>query len=318
MKKTIFLFLCLLSTAIFAETRHIEKPAFGSAFDVQMTTIQDLKDCRGFSIQFPSAITTDLPLNNTVAGELYLPLNAQPNRQAPAVQVFHTIGPDNFQLERKICQLLAKDGCVAIFIQLPYFGQRGGLIGPLLILRTEQAFFTGLEQSRADTIRANDVLLSCPEVNPSNLGATGISLGALMTANAAAIDHRIQRVLMVLGGGNLMDVLATNTNETRDLLRFFTREDKQQQQELYQKLAKYDPINCTDRLKVLAQNKKCAMINAANDNVIPPKCSRMLADKIGCPIKWIPDVNHCTFFEHLPDTVTDIRLFFRQDLPATK
>jgi hypothetical protein len=41
----------------------------------------------------------------------------------------------------------------------------------------------------------------------------------------------------------------------------------------------------------------------------------MLADKIGCPIKWYPDVDHYSFSHKLPDAVTDLRLFFRQDLP---
>ena len=198
---------------------------------------------------------------------------------------------------------------------MPYFGQRGGLLGPLTILRTEEAFFQGLEQMRADIIRLTDILLSFPEVNPNKLGAAGISLGALATANAAYIDRRIQRGLMIIGGGSLPDILATNTNETRDLLAFFTRDDKQQQEELYKKLAKYDPINLTEPLSVLAKNKKFAMINAQNDNVFPPKCSQMLADKIGCPIKWYPDVDHYSFSHKLPDAVTDLRLFFRQDLP---
>ena len=316
MKKLTVLFLCLATLIAMAETRHIEKPSFGPAFDVQLTPLPESKDFRGFSISFPSAFTTpDYPVNDTVLGEIYLPLNAKPDHQTPAVQVFHTIGPGKFQLERKVCQVLAKEGIAGIFIQLPYFGQRGGMLGPIVILRTEEAFFKGLEQTRADAIRANDILLSCPEINPQKLGATGFSLGAFMTANAAAIDHRIQRALMILGGGNLPDVFATNTNETKDLLGFFSREDQQQQEALYKKIAKYDPINCTDRLKVLAREGKCAMINAANDNVIPPKCSKLLAEKIGCPIKWYPDVNHYTFFEHLTEAGADLRNFFRQDLP---
>ena len=308
MKKTLILFLCLVSTILMAETRQIAKPAFGAAFNVEITPLPNQPDCRGFAFKFPSAITTDFPINNTVPGEIYFPLNAKPDRQLPAVQIFHTIGPDKFQLEKKICQLLAKDGIVAAYFQMPYFGQRGGLLGPLTILRTEEAFFQGLEQMRADIIRLTDILLSFPEVNPHKLGAAGISLGAY-------IDRRIQRGLMIIGGGSLPDILATNTNETRDLLAFFTRDDKQQQEELYKKLAKYDPINLTEPLSVLAKNKKFAMINAQNDNVFPPKCSQMLADKIGCPIKWYPDVDHYSFSHKLPDAVTELRLFFRQDLP---
>ena len=317
MKKSLLLLLtCLFSAILMAETRPIAKPSFGPAFNVEITPLPDQKEFRGFAIRFPSAFTTpDYPINNTVLGEIYLPLNAKPDHQTPAVQVFHTIGPDKFQLERKVCQVLAKEGIAGIYIQLPYFGQRGGLLGPIVIIRTEEAFFQGLEQTRADAIRANDILLSFPEINPQKLGAMGFSLGAFMTANAAAIDHRIQRALMILGGGNLQEVFATNTNETKDLLAFFSREDKQQQEELYRKIAKYDPINCVDRLKVLARNGKCAMINAQNDNVIPPKCSKLLAEKIGCPIKWYPNVNHYTFFEHLSEAGADIRAFFKQDLP---
>lgn len=316
MKKLLQLFLiCFVSASLLAEKRHIEKPAFGSAFDFEITPLPEMQDCRGFSFRFPSAITTDFPINNTVPGEIYLPLNAKPDHQLPAVQIYHTIGPDKFQLEKKICQLLAKDGIVAAYFQMPYFGQRGGLLGPLSILRTEEAFFQGLEQMRADIILLTDIMLSFPEVNPNKIGAAGISLGALATANAAYIDRRIQRGLMIIGGGSLPDILATNTNETRDLLAFFSRDDKQKQEELYKKLSKYDPINLTEPLSVLAKNKKFAMINAQNDNVFPPKCSQMLADKIGCPIKWYQDVDHYSFSHKLPDAVTELRLFFRQDLP---
>ncbi|MBO7619052.1 MAG: hypothetical protein J6T06_00970 [Victivallales bacterium] len=123
MKKSLLLLLaCLFSAIAMAESRQIAKPSFGPAFNVEITPLPEDKDFRGFAIRFPSAIATpDYPINSTVLGEIYLPVNAQPDHQRPAVQIFHTIGPDKFQLEKKICQLLAKDGIVAAYFQMPYF-----------------------------------------------------------------------------------------------------------------------------------------------------------------------------------------------------
>ena len=59
-----------------------------------------------------------------------------------------------------------------------------------------------------DVRRAADFLRSRPEVDPSRVGVTGISLGAIVGSTTAGVDGRFAKAVLTIGGGDLARILA--------------------------------------------------------------------------------------------------------------
>ena len=72
-------------------------------------------------VRFPSPITTPDPENNVVHAEYFAPSVGGPKR--PAVIVLHILGAD-FPLSRYMAARLADRGVAALFLKLPYYGER--------------------------------------------------------------------------------------------------------------------------------------------------------------------------------------------------
>ena len=72
-------------------------------------------------LRFPSPITTPDPENNVVHAEYFAPIGRGPKR--PAVVVLHILGAD-FPLSRYMAARMADRGVAALFLKLPYYGER--------------------------------------------------------------------------------------------------------------------------------------------------------------------------------------------------
>ncbi len=79
-------------------------------------------------LRFPSPITTADPENNVVHAEYFRPVGPGPRR--PAVIVLHILGAD-FPLSRYVAARLADRGVAALFLKLPYYGERRPAAGGL-------------------------------------------------------------------------------------------------------------------------------------------------------------------------------------------
>jgi len=289
----------------------------GEAFSCALVAKGEQDGCLAYDFRFPSSVVTEVAANNTVTGELFRPLGVPATREYPGVVIFHIIGPGSFQFERMVCKLLAQNGITALFFHLPYYAGRNGGQGRSAMMASPERFFKALAQCPADALRAVDLLQSFPEVDPQKIGAAGVSLGAIMTANACGHDPRIQRAMLILGGGNLPAIIDTNVRETRDLYRFLEQSTPENREQLLVELRRYDPLTHAPAMAKLAAAGKFAMINAAEDNVIPPACSRELAAAVGCDISWFPGVDHYTVVSQLPEMLLALQQFFVQDRPAS-
>ena len=72
-------------------------------------------------LRFPSLIETPDPENNTVHAEYFAPVGFGPGR--PGVIVLHILGAD-FPLSRYMAARMADRGIAALFVKLPYYGER--------------------------------------------------------------------------------------------------------------------------------------------------------------------------------------------------
>lgn len=273
--------------------------------------------CKAYHVSFPSPFTSDSPANNTVTGELYRPLNVTGRKSAPAVLVFHIIGPADFQLERLQCRNLAQNGVTAMFFHLPYYGPRGGGAPQEAMLQSPQRFLKALKQAVLDSKRAVDVLLHFKDVSPQKIGATGVSLGSLMTANAVARDRRFSSAMMTLGGGDLRQIIRQDVYETLAIRQFLKKQPPENRENILEQLDDFDPLACAPALARLQRRGRFAMINAENDHIIPPNCSTQLAVATGAKIQWFEDTDHYTFFAMLPKFLKLQTQFFIRDVPKS-
>ncbi len=285
----------LLSLAGYCQTGlfKVQETFNSSVFEYELKELEQRDLHTVYAISFPSPVTTASETNNTVHGELFLPAGIPQGLTCPAVLINHILA-GNFDLERLMCTTLANHGIVAMFIMMPYYGLRGKHRNPREILETAERFISSMHQGVQDNRRAVDILIARPEVTADRIGIAGGSLGAIISAGVCGFEPRIERVFLLMGGGNLEKIFRNPCRETEPFRKLLEKLSDEEQKATLQKLQRFDPISQSEALQRLSRNGKMKMICAAEDEVIPPASSRELADAAQCDIIWLPGVNHYT------------------------
>ena len=127
-----------------------------------------------------------------------------------------------------------------------------------------------ISQTVFDLRRAVDFLATRKEIDSTRIGYFGISLGGVIGTVFCGVDKRIKVPVIALAGGDLhlafgMEAL---TDEARNYFSII------------------DPINFV----ALISPRPLLMINAENDEIIPPITSKLMYKKAGEPKKiiWYP------------------------------
>ncbi|MBY5957663.1 alpha/beta fold hydrolase [Membranicola marinus] len=127
-----------------------------------------------------------------------------------------------------------------------------------------------ITQSVFDLRRALDFIETRPELDPHRIGYYGISLGGIIGTIFAGVDERVKVPVITLAGGrlNLMYGIHALTKENKNYL------------------STIDPIHFVKQIAP----RPLLMINAEQDEVIPPATSKFLYKKAGQPkdIIWYP------------------------------
>jgi len=289
----------------------------GKSFTYEVVDVQTKEHCLVVRLRYPSPVVSELPQNNVIPVEYYLPKGIQANGpRRPAVICLHILD-GSLELVRMLASVLASHGVPAVVFQLPYYGPRGDSDGPYRILADPQHFVSVLEQAFLEVKRAVDFLASRLEVNPQHIGVAGISLGAIIAASAAEREPRIYKAGLILAGGNLRQIVET-AREAEPLRRFIADLDADQQASIWKILDTVDPLSQADLLKERAQQGRVLMINAAEDEVIPRACTEQLAAALGIAdrVFWLNDLGHYTALAALPRILELTAEFFAADLPA--
>ncbi|NLX98702.1 MAG: alpha/beta hydrolase family protein [Rhodopirellula sp.] len=289
----------------------------GRPFTYRVASNAKKADYTILRLSYPSPVQTDLPQNNTVPAEYYLPKNlAAGGPKRPAVICLHILG-GNFELVRMMAAALASRGVPAIWIKLPYYGERGPEEGPEVMADKPQLFMEAISQGMQDVRRTVDLLASREEVDPEHIGIAGISLGGIASASAAALEPRLSRAVMILAGGDLRQIIG-HARETRELQEVISTLPPEQKAKLDEALAAVEPLSHAAQLRDRAAAGRVLMINATDDRVIPPDCTKKLADALGIADKvvWLEGLGHYTAMAALPRIMTSMVAFFAADLPA--
>ncbi len=233
-------------------------------------------------LRFPSPIETPDPANNVVHAEYFAPVGFGPNR--PAVIVLHILGAD-FPLSRYMAARLADRGVAALFVKLPYYGERrppGREGSSKKFLSTDiERTMTSMRQAVHDVRRAVCWLAARPDVDRARLGVSGISLGGIVSSLVAAIDPTIQQGAFLLAGGDLSSILWSMPEAAP--YRALWVESGRTRADLKALTDPYDPLTYATRLK----GKKLLFIAGKVDEVVPPSSTLLLWDAAGRPpIRW--------------------------------
>jgi len=222
----------------------------------------------------------------------------------------------DFELVRIVCSAMARRGIPAIMFKLPYYGERAMPGGPEAMARRPELFVEALDQAMLDVRRTVDVLASRPEVSAERIGITGISLGGIVAAAAAGADPRIHRAAMVLAGGDLLSIIG-HARETRVLKEMIARLPAERRKAVEESIRRVDPLHTAPGLRERARRGRVLMINAAEDEVIPPECTEKLARALGISdqVVWLTGLGHYTAMAELPRVLDMTAAFFGRDMP---
>jgi dienelactone hydrolase len=233
-------------------------------------------------LRFPSPIATPEPENNVVHAEYFQPHGPGPKR--PAVIVLHILGAD-FPLSRYMAARLADRGVAALFLKLPYYGERrpaaGGPDARKFLTPDIDRTVTAMRQGICDVRRAAAWLASRPDVDAGRLGVSGISLGGIVSSIVVAVDPTIREGAFLLAGGDLSTILWQMPEGKPFRARWV--ESGRTLADLKALTDPFDPLSYASRLK----GKRVFMMAGKVDEVVPPACAAALWEAAGRPpICW--------------------------------
>ncbi len=175
-----------------------------------------------YTVNFPSALETPYPANNTVPLRILVP--AQTTGPTPVVVVLHYWGTRDLKIERAIASELNRHGVAAVLLTLPYHLSRtppGYVSGELTLEPDPDLLILNMVQSVWDVRRTIDWIETRSEFDHSRIGICGSSLGAVVSTAAFGIDKRIEAATFVLGGVDIAHIIwsSSRTVREREMLR---------------------------------------------------------------------------------------------------
>lgn len=277
-----------------------------SMFPFELRTVRTSPGYSVSTLTFPSPVETLDRENNTVHAE-YFQVNGSDNR--PAVVVLHILGAD-FALSRFLAARLADQGVNALFVKLPYYGERRppGIDARFLSSDIERSVLA-MRQGICDVRRAAYWLGTRAEVDPDRIGVTGISLGGIVSAISAGVDPNIRRTAILLGGGGLADILWEMPEREARNSRQAWIDSGRSRQELEALTLPFDPLTYAEGLR----EKRVLMISGRVDEIIPPEAAVSLWNAAGKPeIHWL-DCGHYSAAGYLLPAFREVIAFFKED-----
>lgn len=276
-------------------------------FPSSLTEIRKESTHTVFRLQFPSPVHSPDEQNNTVHAEYFQP---QGGGRRPAVVVLHILGAD-FALSRYVATRLAERGVAALFLKLPYYGERRPVAEPgkRFLSADMDRSMLAMRQGVCDIRRALTWLSGRPEVDPERLGVCGISLGGILTALVTAVEPRVERAAVLLAGGNLATILWDMPEPEARRYRAQWLAAGRTRADLEAMTRPYDPLTYADRLR----GRKLLMLAGSVDEVIPPRSVTELWEAAGRPpLVWF-DCGHYSAVGYLLPAIRRTVGFFSEE-----
>jgi dienelactone hydrolase len=260
-------------------------------FEYQLSLRHDLhhSGIKVYDLTFPSPVRSDVPENNTVHAELFMPAGEGP---FPACIVLDILQGDAL-VARAESMWLAQHGVAGMVVYMAHYGPRRPAGSPNRLVSTDiPKTIAGIQQTVKDVRCAVAWLANRPEFNPNQLGLVGTSLGSLVGAVVAANEPHIKNVCLMLGGGGLVDAYYDHPRAKQYLPLVELAGGKAAVKALIDPV---DPLTYARQLK----EKNLLMICASRDDIVPPQAAKALWEATGKQkIVWI-DSTHVGAALHL-------------------
>ncbi len=254
-------------------------------------------------LTFPSPIVTDVPQNNTVHAEYFRPKSGGKH---PGVVVLHILGSD-FPLSRYMAARLADRGVGALFLKLPFYGERRPPGSDKRFLSTDiDRSMLSMRQGVLDIRRALAWMASRPEIDGNRLGVTGISLGGITSALTAGVAPEVKRTAILLAGGGLHDILWDSPESDRYKKLWVAA--GRSKEDLRKLTEPYDPLTYAANLK----GKRVLMMAGNVDDIVLPASTKALWEAAGKPpIEWF-DCGHYSAVGYLLPAIRQVADFLAE------
>ncbi len=236
-----------------------------------------------YRVEFPSALQSAYPANNTVHAWWLVPTEGA--GRFPTVVMLHTLGIRRPELEMGLARELARHGIAVFLMTLPYHMNRtppGRGSGDMILTGDIPLLREAAVQATWDVRRAFDWLQRQPETDPERIALVGISLGAILGATALASEPRVHSAVLILGGADLAHVLWDSVLAIRARARL--RREGYTLERLREALAPVEPLN----LLTPELGEKTFVIGARFDIVVPTEDTEKLIRALGAPrVFWL-------------------------------
>ncbi len=257
------------------------------AFDDWKSVAGDDEDVDEFATQFPSAIATASPENNTVQIRAFLPKRR--SGPVPVVVVLHYWGASDQKIERSLAGDLARRGVGSVLMTLPYHLGRtpAGVRSGELAIEPDPARLTAtMTQAVFDVRRTVDFINGRPEFDSARIGIAGTSLGSIVSELAFAVEPRFQHAAFMLGGADLAHILwhSSRVVKVRDELRKKGLTEPKLR----------DALRTVEPLEYLGARKEgnSFVIGGKFDTVVPPADTQKLIAALPSPKTLMLDTGH--------------------------
>jgi dienelactone hydrolase len=273
-------------------------------FPYELRFVREVLGTRMHRLTFPSPVESPDVENNTVYAEYHWPRGDGP---FPATIVLDILGGTE-DLPRIFAASLAQRGVASLFVKMPYYGERRPKGRRIECLNDDlEQTLQNVRQAVLDIRRATAWLGARAEVDPARIGVMGISFGSFMGVLAAESEPRLRRVAVLLGGGNVAEIIWRAPEGAS--FRKHWLDSGGTKESFTQRITQCEPLHYADNLR----GRPVLMLVARQDEVVPPACSDKLWRACGQQeIIWF-DAGHYTSIKYLFQAQSRILRFFTTD-----
>jgi hypothetical protein len=210
-------------------------------------------------------------------------------------------------------QLMAENGMHAFFVW-----REDNLI-PLGAKATGgDPFETKLRRAIVNIRRTLDWVVARPDVAPDRVGLVGISLGAIAGTIVMAVEPRIQRGVLIMGGGDLPGIMCDSieTPVRRYKLKRM-RENGWTEAEFKEAVRRELPSDPLDFAPYVGPRRVQQFISKY-DNKVPTVYQWKLWEALGRPEAWLVPIGHYTAIFYLGFAKDHAMAFMREGLLEPK